>query len=167
MRGEVTVRPPGRSAEARTSSAALALRLAGATYDEVADALGLPSAENARDLTERALAARADLDRNGRDRLRAENGARLERLMRGVWQKAIDPEHPDHLVAVRVARELVDRHCKLYGLDAPSELIVHAPTAAEIDAWVAGMVAEQTKGLRAMEAAVVEAEVIEDTAEAS
>lgn len=147
-----------RPVPARTGAAALALRLAGAGYDEVADALGLTSAQVARDHAERALEARAWDDVQGRDRLRAENGARLERLLRGVWAKATNPDHPEHLSAVKVARELVDRHCRLYGLDAPSEVIIHTPTANEIDVWVSGMIAKSASDLLAMEPEIIDAE---------
>jgi len=139
----------------------LALRLAGAGYDEVADALGLTSAQVARDHAEKALEARAWDDVQGRDRMRAENGARLERLLRGVWAKATNPDHPEHLAAVKVAREVIDRHCRLYGLDAPSEVIVHTPTATEIDQWVAGMIAMSAADLRAMEPPIIDAELAE------
>ena len=139
----------------------MALRLAGAGYDEVADALGLTSAQVARDHAEKALEARAWDDVQGRDRMRAENGARLERLLRGVWAKATNPDHPEHLAAVKVAREVIDRHCRLYGLDAPSEVIVHTPTATEIDQWVAGMIAMSAADLRAMEPPIIDAELAE------
>jgi len=139
----------------------LALRLAGAGYDEVADALGLTSAQVARDHAEKALEARAWDDVQGRDRMRAENGARLERLLRGVWAKATNPDHPEHLAAVKVAKEVIDRHCRLYGLDAPSEVIVHTPTATEIDQWVAGMIAMSAADLRAMEPPIIDAELAE------
>jgi len=151
----------------RTGAAALALRLSGAGYDDVASALGLPNAQVARDAAEEALAARAWDDRDGRAKLRAENGARLERLLRSVWGKATDADHPEHLPAVRVARELIDRYSRLYGLDAPSEVIIHNPTASEIEGWVAQMLAESTSALRAMEAPVAaiidveEAELVE------
>jgi hypothetical protein len=145
----------------RTGAAALALRLAGAGYDEVADALGLANAQVARDHAERALEARAWDDVEGRDRMRAENGARLERLLRGVWAKATNPDHPEHLAAVKVAREVIDRHCRLYGLDAPAEVIVHTPTANEIDQWVAGMIAMSAADLRGMEPPIIDAELAE------
>jgi hypothetical protein len=157
--------PPVR----RTGAAALALRLSGAGYDDVANALGLASAQSARLAAEEALAARAWDDRDGRVRLRAENGARLERLLRSVWSKATNEDHPEHLPAVRVARELIDRYARLYGLDAPSEVIIHNPTASEIESWVAEMLAESTSTLRAMEApvaAIVDADVIEDLVDA-
>lgn len=153
-------RPP------RTATAALALRLAGASYAEVTDALGLTSVEMARVQVEEALAWRAWEDRDGRERMRAENGARLERLLRSVWAKAMNDEHPEHLPAVKVARELIDRYAKLYGLDAPAEIVIHNPTAHEIDAWVATVVGQNSESLRAMEAAVIEdAELVGDAPE--
>lgn len=139
----------------RTGAAALALRLAGAGYDEIADALGLPSAGIARDQIEKALEERAWDDAAGRERMRSEAGARIERLLRSVWGKATNPDNPEHLPAVKVARELIDRYVRLYGLDAPTEVIVHNPTAAEIDAWVANVIAASAGDLRAMEAPVV------------
>lgn len=152
-------------APARTAAAALALRLSGAGYDEVANALGLAGADSARKLAEGALEARAWDDRDGRVRLRAENGARLERLLRSVWPKATNSEHPEHLPAVKVARELIDRYVRLYGLDAPAEVIIHNPTATEIEGWVASMLAASTSELRAMEApvaAIIDADIVED-----
>lgn len=139
----------------RSANAALALRLAGASYAEVADALGLTNSQTARDQVEQALAWKAFEDKDGRERMRAENGARLERLLRSVWTKATNPDHEEHLAAVKVARELIDRYCKLFGLDAPSELVIHNPTANEIDNWVASIVGQQTESLRAMEANVI------------
>lgn len=140
----------------RTAAAALALRLAGAGYDEVADALGLTSARVAREHAETALAARAWGDKSGREQLRAENGARIERLLRSVWGKATNPDHPDHLPAIRVARELIDRHCRLYGLDAPSELVVHTPTSNEIESWVAQVVTMRAGDFAELEASVID-----------
>lgn len=142
-----------RSSEDRTAAAALALRLAGAGYDDVADALGMDSALVARRAAESALAARATEDLDGRKRLRAECGARIERLLRSVWGKATDHDHPEHLVAVRVARELIDRHVRLYGLDAPAEVVIHNPTALEIEEWVSLVVAGRNQP--AIEANVV------------
>jgi hypothetical protein len=152
-------RPP------RTANAALALRLAGASYAEVTDALGLTSVQAAREQVEAALAWRAWDDRDGRERMRAENGARLERLLRSVWTKATDAADPEHLPAVKVARELIDRYAKLYGLDAPAEIVIHNPTASEIETWVATVVGQQSESLRAMEAAIIEDAELVDAAE--
>jgi transposase-like protein len=126
----------------RTGQAATALRLAGASYAEVAEALGLVDAVEARNIVERDLATRSG-DEPARNALRAEEEARILRLLRSVWRKATNENDPEHLVAARVALAMVDRHAKLMGLDMPTEVVVYTPTTSEIDAWVAEVVALQ------------------------
>jgi hypothetical protein len=121
----------------------------------VADTLGLASAVVARDLVEKELAARAD-DSDKRDALRLEEAARIERLLRGVWSKATDPTHPEHLPAARTALAMVDRHARLLGLDMPTEVVVYTPTTSEIDAWVATMI----QGTSVIDGEVEEADVL-------
>lgn len=121
------------------ANAAIQMRLAGANWNEIAEALGFPTARQAMVSVEKAL--EKELKTSGdRDQMRRMAGARLDRLLRSVWSKAINPDHPDHLNAVAKARELVDRHAKLFGLDAPTEIVVHSPTSAELESWVARMV---------------------------
>ena len=139
----------------RTSRAAVALRLAGASYLEIADTLGYADDAEARNAVERDLAAMSVRDVEGRDRLRAEEAARLERLLRSVWSKAVDANNAEHLSAARTALAIVDRHAKLLGLDVPSEVIVHNPTTIEIDRWVADRVIEMQDQLPVVEAEVV------------
>jgi hypothetical protein len=128
------------SARARKANAAIQMRLAGATWHEIAIALGYPTERQALVATERALVKQLESD-DDREKMRKVAGARLERLLRSVWPKAINPDDPDHLVAVGKARDLVDRHAKLFGLDAPQEVVVHTPTATELEAWVARVIA--------------------------
>lgn len=118
----------------RTANAAVALRVAGASYDEVALTLGYTSPESAREAVESALAATGSIE--GREALRREEAARLERLLRSVWDKALDGDSPEHLPAVKVAVSLIDRHIRLLGLDAPQEVAVYTPAASEIERWV-------------------------------
>jgi hypothetical protein len=123
-------------ARQRKSNAAIQLALAGANWDEIALSLGYPTARTARVATERALEKQLSRD-DDRAAMRKFANARLERLLRGVWAKAIDPDHPEHLLAVTKAKELIDRHIKLYGLDAPTEVVIHSPTQHELEQWVA------------------------------
>lgn len=146
---KATSRAPGR--------AALALRLAGASYSEIAENVGYADHVVARQAVVRELATH-ESDEEVRERLRAEEGARIERLLIGVWQKAINPRDPEHLSAVKVAISLIDRHSRLYGLDAPQEVVVHNPTAAEIDQWVASVIDESRALVDIVEADVVEGE---------
>lgn len=147
----------------RSGQAATALRLAGATFGEIAETLGLAGAGEARTLVERDLAERAD-DEDGRKRLRQEEAARLERVLRGVWGKATNPADPEHLPAARTALALIDRHARLLGLDMPVEVVVYTPTTGEIESWVTDMLNAHSS----MPGEVVEADVLAvEAAEAS
>lgn len=134
--------------------AGLALRLAGASYAEIADTLALADAAEARDLVCNELAAR-DVDADERIALRAEEAARIERLLRGVWAKATNPHDPEHLPAARVALSMVDRHARLLGLDMPTEVVVYTPTTTEIETWVAEMVSKSSSVIDVEEADVL------------
>jgi hypothetical protein len=112
-------------ATTRTAAAALALRVHGASYQEVADALQLPDVDVVKDLVERELAARVeDIDPSQRNKQRALAVARIERMMRSVARKATDESDPEHLPAVRAFLSLIDREVRLLGLDAPVEVAV-------------------------------------------
>ena len=64
--------------------------LSGATWGEIAEALGYPTPRQALLATEKALVRQLTRRRPGEDAGMVA-GARLERLLRGVWTKAIDP----------------------------------------------------------------------------
>ncbi len=106
---------------------------------------------------ERSLAA--TVDSGDRDRMRSLTSRRLERILRGLWGKAADPNHPEHLAAARTAIAVIDRHARLYGLDAPTEMVVYTPAAAEIERWVTGMAQKQV-GAMPEEANILEGEVV-------
>lgn len=142
-------------------TAAVALRLAGASYAEIADALLYANAREARHAVETTLSQNIP-DAKARDVLRAEEAGRLERLLRSVWPKATDPNHPEHLPAVKTATGIIDRHIRLHGLDAPAEIVVHTPTAAEIDQWVAKVTASTVGVLAELEDTVIDVEEVTD-----
>jgi hypothetical protein len=118
----------------RKADAAISMRLSGATWTEIAQVVGYPTPRAALTATEKALVKR--LDEEDKAKLRQLAGARLERLLRSIWNKAIDPDDPEQMSAVQRARELIDRHAKLFGLDAPTEIVVHNPTKTELESWV-------------------------------
>lgn len=146
----------------RKANAAIQLRIAGASWDEIAQSLGFPSGHAALVATERALEKELKSEEN-QAAMRSLAGKRLERLLRGVWAKAIDPENPEQLVAVDKARQLIDRHAKLYGLDAPTEVVVSNPAAHELEAWVSTVVAQTMPPIE--EADIFDAEVLEEPEE--
>lgn len=138
--------------------AALALRIAGANYSEIAEALEYSSVGQARTAVERGLAATASEEDRKEQRVIA--GRRLERLLRGLWAKATNEEHPEQLSAARTALALIDRHIRLFGLDAPSEMVVYSPTAGEMEQWIASMAHRVRAGLPE-EIDIIDGEVVE------
>ena len=139
----------------KNNRAALTLRLAGASYSEIADTVGFKGEVQARAAVVNALSV-MDADPEAVNNLRSVDSARIERLLRGVWQKATSPNDPEHLPAAKMALNLIDRHIRLHGLDAPQEVVVYNPTAAEIDAWVTKVVADG--GYEVLEGEVLEIE---------
>ena len=137
------------------ADAAIALRLAGASYSEVAAALGFVNATRAKDAVEKSLASRVSVET--REHQRALSARRLERLLRGVWRKATDEKDPEQITAVRTCLAIIDRHARLYGLDAPAQIEVYTPAQAEIEAWVT----QVTSSLNVVEEAdIIEGEII-------
>lgn len=124
--------------------AAVALRIAGATYADIARTLGYTSVTHAREAVERALAQSVGDD--DREKMRFIEGRRLERLLRGLWGKATNEEHEEQLAAARTALAVIDRHAKLYGLDAPTVHAVYSPTQTEMEQWLAGIAERVREG---------------------
>jgi hypothetical protein len=133
--------PNGTAGRARNrkGNAALALAVGGMGWDDIAASLGYPTGRTAKVAVERAL-ERQLANTEDRAKMRRMAAVRLDRLLRSVWPKAINPEHPEHLAAVGKARDVLTDHRKLFGLDAPTEVTVHNPDAAEIEAFVARLV---------------------------
>lgn len=127
-------------ARERKAFAALEMKIEGYSWDEIAETVGYPTGRAAQIATERALEQELRSEES-KKHMRRLAGKRLERLVRSVWSKATDEEAPEHLAAVDRARLLIDRHAKLYGYDAPAEIVVTNPTSREIDEWVAAMTA--------------------------
>jgi len=141
----------------RKAHAAIQLRKAGADWAEVAEVIGYPTPRAALVAVENSLEKELKTE-EGQKFMRTLAGQRLDRLLRSVWSKAVNPEHPDHLPAVDRARQIIDRHARLYGLDAPAEYVVHSPTQVELEKWVTRVVTASVPVLE--EADIFEAEVI-------
>ena len=159
VHGDGTQDIAARRARARKANAAVQMRLAGATWGEIAEALGYPTPRQALVATEKALEKQLR-DESDKKAMRALAGARLERLLRSVWSKAIDPDNPDHLVAAGRALAIADRHIKLFGLDAPAEIVVHSPTMTEIERWVAAVLTSSVDAVPTYD--IIAGEVVEE-----
>lgn len=131
-----------QGAPVRMGAAAVALRVNGTSYTDIAMTLGLTTPRAALTLVTRELAAQTEGMDEERDELRRIESARLDQLLLSVMEKATDPDCGEHLPAVKVAVTLIDRRIKLYGLDAPTEVTIHTPTQTELDNWVSQMVGQ-------------------------
>lgn len=138
--------------------AAVALKVSGATYAQIAKTLDYANPTHARQAVERALAATVTVQE--REHARYIAGRRIERLLLSVWDKATNPTAEEHLSAVRTALALADRHIRLYGLDAPQQIEVYTPAGEELAAWVEAMASRERPALPA-EVDIVEGEVVD------
>lgn len=115
--------------------AVLTLWTSGANLGEIAAALAIRSPAAVQVAIERALSEMVD-DNTDRPRQRRKMSLVLDRLMKGVMPKAVNPENPEQLQAVRTMIALVERYSRLNNLDAPQEITVHMPGQQEFATFI-------------------------------
>lgn len=125
---------------------AVELRLAGATFQRIADVLGYQDRSGAKRAYERALDVLKDDLAPTVAQHRTEQLLRLETLLTSVWGKAQQPSDPDHLKAIETARKLLERQARLLGLDAPLRVAVSDEVDAQIETLLAEMQANERAG---------------------
>lgn len=117
-----------QEAAAVRQNRALELRMAGATYQQIADALGWSNKGTAWEAVQAAL-ARDDAAVAGiREEYRALQLARTERMLRGIWTKVVAGDGPMYDRALRT----LERQAKLLGLDAPVQVSISDDTRSRI-----------------------------------
>lgn len=125
-----------RAATAERRSKAVAMRLAGIDYDTIATRLGYSDRGAACKDINRALEANVAEQNRQADVLRQQELQRLDRLQAGVWTAAASGDTK----AVDTALRIIDRRCKLLGLDAPQRHEVVSMDA--VDAAIRALNAE-------------------------
>lgn len=142
------------------ASAALSLRIDGASFEQIAKALEFQDGSTARRAVEYALASITHTPEEV-EHVRYLNARRLERILASLMRRATSPKDPDHLAYARTALVTIDRHIKLYGADAPAKMnVTYNPTVGQIEEWVMAT-ARQVHGEIA-EADILDVEVEED-----
>lgn len=131
--------PPLTQAEQRRlrAQAALALKIRGADYGEIAQVLDYADIPGARNAVEQLLADVAEHD-GPQAWITQRNLARLryEGLLAAVYPIAVDHTDEGFFQAQRQAAVLVDRITVLDGLNAPQRHVIMSPSAAEFDATI-------------------------------
>lgn len=147
----------------KQAEAAVKLRLFGANYSEIAEVLEYGSASLARQAVEAHLAATVSAE--DREQARWMDAQRLLRVMRSLYDGATNPdrtENPDHLAYAKVYLTYVDRHIKLYGLDAPTEVnVTYNPSTAERNRALEELI-QDMRGKFPEEADILDAEVVDE-----
>lgn len=113
--------PPSKAQRAKTAERrekAIALRLAGATWEQIAQALKYAGKAAAYVDVQRALRQRIEAQHERADELLMLELMRLDRLQQGLWAQAIggDPKAADAVLRV------IDRRIRLLGLDGPQHM---------------------------------------------
>lgn len=138
----------------------VALRLAGASFSEIADSQGLSNASMARRVFEEAVAD--SLEDTDLKKARHLANLQLDRLLQSVWGKATNSKNPDQNTYIRSALSILDRKAKLNGIDAPQRVEVYTPEQQEREAWVKAMLEKVSPEAMAEEEDIIDAEVIGD-----
>jgi hypothetical protein len=130
---------------------ALALRLTGATLQQVADQLGYASRGAAYKAVERGLGYSAPAE--SAEALRQEARGRLDRALLAVWPDVVAQggDWRRRHAAVDAALRIEERRCRLEGLDrpAPIDLDQHARELARRYGLDEGELVRETRRLRA------------------
>lgn len=125
-----------RTKTAERRSKAVQLRIAGASWETIANTCGYASRGAAcTDVTRAMETATAEATRNA-DVLRHIEVTRLDRLQQAVWADAIRGDDEK----IRTVLGIIDRRCKLLGLSAPQR--VEVVTLGTIEAEIARLEAE-------------------------
>ncbi len=139
----------------QTRANVLALRLAGATWREIGNAVGI-SHQRAHRLFAEVLGRTRKLTDEKAAQLREVEAQRLEAATKAIWARVIQGE----LAALDRFTRLSERRSALLGLDAPRGVQLAGPdggplrVTAGFDAWnIEALTADQLRTLREIEAA--------------
>lgn len=119
---------------AQRQKESLALRLAGASYPEIAAAQGIVTSTAYNDVQ----SAIRDIPRAEAEQLRTEESMKLDRLQRSYWEKALK----GNLGAADMVLKIINRRIRLYGLDAPQQVEV-SNGAVDLDKAINDIIAAQ------------------------
>lgn len=152
---ELTPRIP-----ANRAAAALALRIDGANFADIAKVLEFSSPAEARRAVERQLASEPT-EMGDIERVRNLESRRIDRILVSLMKRATNPKDPDHLQYARTALAAIQQQTNLHGAAMPTKVdITYNPSAQQLEAWVGQIAAMKHKGVQ--EGDIIDVEVIED-----
>lgn len=123
-------------ARERKGIAAMELFLRTRSWERAAEGAGYPTPRAARVAAERALESEFKTSSRSQEFMRKYAARHLDLLMGSLAVKTMDSNHPEHLAAIKTARELLATQAKLLGLDAPTRISLVDPTEDQIEEWL-------------------------------
>lgn len=147
------------------AAAAVKMAVEGVSYTDIARTLDYESPAAAKKAVWSSIGD-IEIDADEVKRKRDLMGKGLGRLLQSSMRRATNPHDPDHLAYQRVVLAIMDRQARLYGLDAPTNLVVHTPTQREIDEYVSHVRQLNLVASGDVEADIIDGEVISDHASA-
>jgi len=142
------------------AEAAVTMAVYGASPSDIAKTLHYSSPYRARMAVERALAS-ADNSPDDKDKVRKLIDKRLNRLLAAHMGQALDVKDPNQLAHSARVLAIIDRQAKLHGVDAPTQIQVSA-SDQYIEEFIAAMLPETQKDKLAIEADIMDAEIVEE-----
>lgn len=140
-----------RADVARRRSEAIKLRLAGATFQQIADSNLYPDgagrAQAFMDIKRALEEAQREIHEDA-ELLRTEDLLRLDRLQLAMWQSAIG----GNIRAAEICLKIIEKRTKLLGTDAPQRIAIESETI--LDRAIRDL--EQELGVRSTERAGAE-----------
>jgi hypothetical protein len=118
-----------RAANRRTE--ALALRMAGMTFEQIGERLSI-TADSAVELINRTISR---VGNQVAEEMRELEGARLDRSQAAIWSKVLEGD----LHAVDSFLKISARRSKLFGLDAPTQLNISYNVRQEMEQALANL----------------------------
>lgn len=158
---EAPIEPvPTPSPGANRALKAIQLEEAGYQPEEIAEALGYESAEAVQiKLTKdyKELAKNLPVDK---EQMRQLFRRRMDRLIRALWAKAINPDSPEQMIAVQRIMQILGEEAKLLGIHAPTEIDVNISRSQEELQMIASAIIAAKHDLPEDEDDILEAEEV-------
>jgi len=143
------------------AQAAAVMLVSGADFATIAQVMDFESEDAARKAAETAMAA--SFDSWDKAHLRRVLTGRLEGLWRIAYTRAQNDRYSAKEAATKNALAILDRLGKMYGIDEPTQVVLHSATSQQINDWVARVTSAEMKALP-QEEDILDAEVVEESA---
>ena len=141
------------------AAAALALRLDGAGFADIAKVMEFASAAEARRAVDKALAD-TPTDMESVERIRDIESRRIERILVSLMKRATNPKDPDHLTYARTALAAIKQQTDLHGAAMPTKVdVTYNPSKQQLEKWVEQITATAHRGV--VEGDIIDVEVVE------